>query len=88
MSYRFFFCKTFSIPFLRLASHFLLISFPPYFLSVHQHQPLLLIFGVLFLLGCVYYQQVQLMVHILPLFFHQMNKFLTLEEKVSRLRML
>ncbi|TYI60664.1 hypothetical protein E1A91_D10G119700v1 [Gossypium mustelinum] len=57
MSYRFFFCKTFSIPFLRLASHFLLISFPPYFLSVHQHQPLLLIFGVLFLLGCVYYQQ-------------------------------
>ncbi|TYG49793.1 hypothetical protein ES288_D10G122600v1 [Gossypium darwinii] len=57
MSYRFFFSKTFSIPFLRLASHFLLISFPPYFLSVHQHQPLLLIFGVLFLLGCVYYQQ-------------------------------
>ncbi|MBA0798077.1 hypothetical protein Gohar_008708 [Gossypium harknessii] len=32
--------------------------------------------------------KVQLMVLILPLFFNQMNKFHTLEENVSRLRML
>ncbi|KAB2021369.1 hypothetical protein ES319_D07G134500v1 [Gossypium barbadense] len=47
MSYKFYFCKTFSIPFLGSASHFLLISFPPHFLFVHQRQPLLLILGVL-----------------------------------------
>ncbi|MFQ6620127.1 hypothetical protein Gotur_000361 [Gossypium turneri] len=32
--------------------------------------------------------KVQLMIHILLLFFHQMNKYPLLEEKVSRLRML
>ncbi|KAB2041022.1 hypothetical protein ES319_D02G120900v1 [Gossypium barbadense] len=61
MSNRFYFCKTFSIPFLVSASRFLFISFPPHFLSVHQRQPLLLILGVLLLLGCACYQQALLM---------------------------
>ncbi|XP_040955803.1 uncharacterized protein [Gossypium hirsutum] len=49
MSYRFFSIRHFPKN-TTSTSHFLLISFPPHFLSVHQRQPLLLI-GVLLLLG-------------------------------------